>query len=260
MNKDSQTQRKLELPAGVEIIQPTLDDISPELRQQFAERLVEGTYSRLGPELDEGNKTETAENFRMTVRDLLGSMQQRVKSESELWQKARDRAYPTNTVKDETEGYIKSIERMLEKGELLAIRKDGKVVSIIAIRDAYIKWPDGRDCFEIGKAATLSEECGQGLYKILANEAAKQLKEKHPDAPILRGTKNPRVKKHLLKAGWKEVPFDYGMDDPNVDKDSLDYKLAKSYRESIDSFSPLVTKKWIRDGYSIFYFDPKATT
>jgi GNAT superfamily N-acetyltransferase len=149
-----------------------------------------------------------------------------------------------------------SMERMLKKGELLAIRKDGKIASIIAMRENFFKWPDGRDCYEIGKAATLPEYEGQGLYKTLAAEAEKQLKEKYPEAPIIRGTKNPRVKNHLRNEGWKEIPISYGMNETEVSTESMGYKIAKRYRDLIDTYSPTVTKRWIRDGYSIFYFDP----
>ena len=252
------TEKSLELPPGVEIIVPTLDDIGPELREKFATRLVEGTYSRLGPELEEGNKSERIENVRMEIRDLLTTISERFESYAERIGKLQKRVYPTYTRQYHIRGNTKGIERLINEGRLLAIKKDGKVASIIGIQQSG-KWPDGRDYYEIKKASTLPEYSGQGFYTILVNEAEKRIREEHPDAPIKRGTKNPIVKKRLRAAGWTEVPFDYGLDDPNVDKESLEFKIAEAERKGIEEFDPLELKKWIRDRFSVFYYDPKQT-
>jgi hypothetical protein len=237
-----------ELPPGIEIIQPTLGDFSPELIRRFAERLVEGTYSRLGPELG-GNESEAVEYARMALRDSLGKIQPQSKLLSKI--------YPTITKKEEIQGYINGIKRLLKEKRLLAIRKDGKIASIIGIVNGRTKWPDGRDCYEIGKITTLPEYEGRGFYKILFNEAQKIVKEENQDSPIITVTKNPIIINSVKKSGWSEIPFDYGLNDPTVNKESLDYKVATDYRELINNFDPLYAKKWIRDGISIFYFDPK---
>jgi len=252
------SEKSPELPPGVEIVVPTLDDIEPELRKEFAARLVEGTYSRLGPELEEGNKSEHTENVRMCVRDLLGSVSKRFESQADRIGKLQKKVYPTYTREDHIRGNTKGIEHLINEGKLLAIKKDGQVASIIGMRQGG-KWPDERDFYEISKASTLPEYSGQGFYTILVNEAERRIREEHPDAPIKRGTKNPIVKKRLRAAGWTEVPFDYGLDNPNVDKESLEFRIAEAERKEIEEFDPLELKKWIRDKFSVFYFDPKQT-
>jgi len=242
-----------ELPPGVEIFKPTADDIQPDLVKRFAENLVQGTYNRLEPELDEGNRSEKVENFRMGVRDILG----KVAPQSKMIQGLKKKVYPTNTYQDEVNGYIKSITRLIKEGKMLALKKDGKVAAIVGIQKS-IKWPDGRDSYEICRASTLPEFGGQGFYKMLATEAENQIRQQNPEAPIVTGTKNPYAKKHLQQVGWTEIPFDYGLSyHQNVDKASLNYQIADKYRRSIENFDILVVKKWIRDKYSIFYFDPK---
>ena len=299
MLQNAKQQRSLELPPGAEVITPTLDDITPDLRRKFAERLVEGTYKRLGPELEEGNESEAVEIARMECRDVLRHTKGRAtctpdewerlkqvirtttnevddkdrdnteeverflqKEEADLseeeWNKLMNLVYPTHTQQEEIEGYIKTIERGLENGNFFAIRaEDGNIAAIISAHDGFITWPDGRKCFEIGRAATLPEYGGRGFYKILTQRAQERISESDSGAPIMRGTKTEAVKTSLRKKGMKEVPFDLGLDPSKVDTESLEYKVAKSYRDRIDQFSPLVTKKWIRDGYSLFYVDPK---
>lgn len=237
------------LPPGAEIIQPTRDDFTFDLVKKFAERLVEGTYDRLGPELG-GNKIEAAENLRMKIRDSL----RKKMPESKLLSKI----YPTITREEEIEGYVGGIYHLIEEGQLLAIRQSGEIVSIIGIIDRGINWPDGRGTYEIGKIATLKEHEGKGFHKVLLKEAEQRIFSEHPDRPILTVTKNPKVMNNLKNTGWKEIPFDYGLGEADIDKSSTEYRVIEEIRKSINSFDPLTTQKWIRNKFSLFYLDPKS--
>lgn len=110
---------------------------------------------------------------------------------------------------------VEDLREAMKRGDMTIARKNGKIVGMVRVMELQkeIHWHapneaiEGR-VFEIGKALTIPEAQGQGIYKTVREQAIANLKEKYGDVSILAATQNDAIKKLHRKDGWEEIGFE----------------------------------------------------
>ena len=136
---------------------------------------------------------------------------------------------------------VEDLREAMKRGDMTIARKNGKVVGMVRVVEIYqtvhSDLIEGR-IFEIGKALTIPEVQGQGIYKVVSEQAIANLRKKYGDVSILAGTKNDIIKKMYVRDGWREISFGgylhiYGAPDEYIksrkDKDDKDGWTAFLY-------------------------------
>ncbi len=167
------------------------------------------------------------------TRQLVGGVLEENSAESELAEDQRKKERRAHLMED--------LHGALNRGDMTIARKNDKVVGMVRVME--ITWAAQDDLivgkvFEIGKALTIPEVQGQGIYKIVREQAIANLREKYGDVSILAATQNDAIKKLHRKDGWKEIGFErylriHGAPDEYIksrkDKDSEDGWTAFLY-------------------------------
>lgn len=204
-----QLDAKENLADKMEVAVAKPEELNEDDVKALAESLVDSTF---------GTLNVRAEESRMKIKDTIHVWRERLKlarfpfaSNIEAWSdKVADLVYKGYTRKDFIDGYQRGIAKMLNAGQLMVGRIDGRVAACIGMR----KWGDheGREVWETTKGTTLPEFRGKHLYPKLKEVAMNHLQTEHPGCPIMTVTKNPAIIGHMRKyfPGTQEIPLGSG--------------------------------------------------
>lgn len=184
-----------------DIIKVSPDDISDENSQELIENLIENNFQYLKiPD----------EESKMKLRDEVLAIREKIKAEGgEISDDIPDpnSIYPNPTRGEHIRGAIRTLKELIEKGTLLAAKKDDKIVSILGYKIfGEMPPPDSRVVYEFTKASTLKAFGHKGIASELEKQLIKIVSEKNPNSSRFAMSRNPNVKKSKEgKDAWKEV-------------------------------------------------------
>lgn len=169
------------------------NEVKVDLKPEELDELVDVWFQ----EMDKPVDTPISE-----IRQLVDNVLERVSEESKLIEAQQKRERRVHLIED--------LREAINRGDMTIVRKNGKVVGMVKVMEIY--WAARSDLiegrvFEIGKALTIPEARGKGIYKIVSEQAIADLREKYGDVSILAGTKNDIIKKIYRRDGWREIGF-----------------------------------------------------
>ncbi|PKL36739.1 hypothetical protein CVV38_02450 [Candidatus Peregrinibacteria bacterium HGW-Peregrinibacteria-1] len=137
------------------------------------------------------------------------------------------------------EQYSSYLEEMIANGDVVVACRDGRPVSMVRVTklsgavksDLY-----SGELYEIGKALTVPEERGKGIYRRVRQQAIDHLRTKYGDVAILTGTKNEGVKKLNREDGWREIGFDNYLKLHGAPPDYIAKQRAENAKEGWTAF------------------------
>lgn len=161
------------------------------------------------------------------------------------WEEAGRKIYPDHTRGEHVRGYRKRYPSLAEKGQLLGIFVDGRLVAVQGFMQTGTA-KSGRPVFEFNKASTLPDKSfqRQGLNSKLKERIFKKIMQEHPDAMWATASRNPQHIERFRRRGWHIVE----MDDPHEAVQVM-FQVNPEYH-----------KFMISQGYKAIYFDPKVDT
>ena len=208
-------------------------DLTEEDIADCAESLIEKTFDKLNV---------PAEEIRMRIKDSIQVIRNKLGKAFPGSKSFANLVYPGYTHKEFIEGYTNRIQNLLNSGELMIGKSNGRVVGIIG----FYKCPDfeGREVYGTTKGTVLKEFSGKGFYSKIKNAAMENLREAHPNSPIITITKNNKIIEHMKKyyPVTEEIPLD------------SEHPLSRNMKKDIGEpeFS-----KMVREDNVILWYDPK---
>lgn len=174
------------------------NEVKVDLKPEELDELVDVWFQ----EMDKLVDTPISE-----IRQLVDNVLERVSEESKLIEAQQKRERRVHLIED--------LREAINRGDMTIVRKNGKVagmVRVVALQDE-LHWITREDAiegrvFEIGKALTIPEAQGEGIYGMVNEQAIANLRKKYGDVSILAGTKNDIIKKMYRKDGWREIGFE----------------------------------------------------
>lgn len=222
---------------------------------------------RLKPgDIDEEDLTKLVENLtatnfklldiahsgeRMAVRDVVLKTREKLKGvpvigsaifNSRIWDAVTGKLYPDHTRQEHLKGYKeKSYPGLMEKGHLLGVKVDGRVIAL----QGYRKMGDsasGRGVYEFIKASTMSVYRRNGLATRMKKLIYAEIMGEDPNAMYVSATINPKHLETFRRRGWHVVE----MDDLNEAVQVM-FQKDPEYATHMKS-----------QGYKAVYLDPKV--
>lgn len=156
-----------------------------------------------------------------------------------------DIIHPTPTFATIAEYQTDHFKKKIADGSTTLLTVDGKTAGIGHIRTEG-KTDDGRTVYALGGLVLKPEYRGKGYSKALTKSRLAELKEKHPDNPIIVQSRNPKVINYYAKLGWKEITI----------REKAKFRQNESGKPISEKDIREREESDLKYGWKIFLFDP----
>lgn len=154
-----------------------------------------------------------------------------------------NKIYPDPTQAEHFHAYRdKSFPRLMEEGNLLAVKVDNKIVATLGV-NCMGKTQSGREIYELTKGSVLNDPKyrKKKLHPRLAKMAFDLIMTKNPEAILVSASRNPEVIENYKNHGWNIVPLDHPNEAVQLMKANTGEHLAAMQKQ----------------GYQAMYLDQK---